>query len=345
MYGDGGRQAYNIAAQNTTNEELLLNVVRLRYSDTPYFLELNNVTTQYSFSGKLSASGKIPGFDENNPANVGAEMGWQTQPTIQYSPLAGKDFAIQLMHPLGIRVLQGLLLTGWGIDRVFNLLVQNLSDIENVCAGSGPVPGKAPCYADFKKAIKLLRFFQKKGELNIGVGYTSTGSKLDERPVPNTLQISFPKGSKESKELAELLHVNIEQEGKDYVLHLVQGYDEKAEVGIITRSLLSSMYYLSLGVQVPECDLESGVVGVTEDGKGNPFEWANVLGDVMTIQSSPYYPEFAYLAVRYRNRWFYIDDRDLASKNTFVLLQQIYNLQARQVEKEPPVLTLPIGRF
>lgn len=343
MYGAGGRQSYNIAAQNTTNEELLLNLVRLRYSDTPYFLELNNITTQYSFSGKLSGGGKIPGFDSKNPAVIGAEMGWQTQPTIQYSPLEGKDFAIQLMHPLGVRVLQGLLLTGWSIDRVFNLLVQNLADIQNVCSGSGPIPRKAPCYADFKKVIGLLHYFQNEGKLQIGVGYTNTGSKIEDKPIPNTLQLSFPKNDPKSKELADLLHVKIETKGGDYIVHVVQGYDDKADVGIITRSLLGCMYYLSLGVEVPQSDLASGVVGKTKTSTGEYFDWATILHDVMTIQSAPYYPEYAYLAIRYRNRWFYIDDRDLASKNTFVLLQQIYNLQARQVEKEPPILTLPIG--
>ena len=43
LYGSGGRTAYNKAVQNTTNQELLLNLVRLRYSDTPYFLDVNNI--------------------------------------------------------------------------------------------------------------------------------------------------------------------------------------------------------------------------------------------------------------------------------------------------------------
>ena len=59
MYGSGGRTSYNMAAQNTTNQELLLNLVRLRYSDTPYFLELNGITTQFNFSGKVSPQSKF----------------------------------------------------------------------------------------------------------------------------------------------------------------------------------------------------------------------------------------------------------------------------------------------
>ena len=140
MYGSGGRTSYNIAAQNTTNQELLLNLVRLRYSDTPYFLELNGITTQFNFSSKLNSSIKLPGFNNDNPASVGGELGWSNQPTIQYSPLEGKDFAIQMMQPLDLRIVQGLVFTGWDVGRVFRLLIQNMADIPNASAASGPVP-------------------------------------------------------------------------------------------------------------------------------------------------------------------------------------------------------------
>ena len=111
----------------------------------------------------------------------------------------------------------------------------------------------------------------------------------------------------------------------------------------MTRSLLSCMYYLSLGIQVPERDIEAGIVGHTHYTDGRHFDWTEVIGDLLTVHSSMDYPQNAYLAVSYRGYWFYIDDADVNSKRTFVLLQQIFNLQAKQSEKEPPLLSIPLG--
>jgi len=347
MYGSGGRTSYNIAAQNTTNQELLLNLVRLRYSDTPYFLELNGITTQFNFSGKIFPSIKIPGFDNDNPSAFGAEMGWSNQPTIQYSPLEGKDFAIQLMQPLDLRIIQGLLFTGWDVDRVFRLLIQNMADISNASSASGPIPLKPPHYKKFFECLHLLRHFQALGQLQVGVRYIPTGERHiseDEacKERPNTIQISFPANGEDSHRLADLLEGIKKSKGR-YVLNMRQAYNEAAEIGIMTRSLLSTMYYLSLGITIPPRDIAAGTVAMTQNSDGSLFDWDEVVGDLFSVKWSPHYPQNSYLAVAYRDNWFYIDDSDVNSKRTFVLLQQIYNLQAKQQEKETPILSIPLG--
>lgn len=347
MYGSGGRTSYNIAAQNTTNQELLLNLVRLRYSDTPYFLELNGITTQFNFSSKLNSSFLLPGFNTENPAKVGGELGWSNQPTIQYTPLEGKEFAIQMMQPLDLRIIQGLVFTGWDVDRVFRLLIQNMADIPNASTASGPVPSKPPHYKKFFECLALLHHFQSLGELQIGVRYMPHGSKTvseDEacEKEPNAIQISFPSNGNESDRLAELLEGVKKSKGR-YVLNMRQAFNEEASLGLMTRSLLGTMYYLSLGVEVPPKDVAAGTVAMTLNEDGTLFDWHHVIGDLMTISWSYNRPDHYYLAVPYRGYWFYIDDRDVSSKRTFVLLQQIYNLQAKQQEKEGPLLTIPLG--
>lgn len=346
MYGSGGRTAYNVSAQNTTNQELLLNLVRLRYSDTPYFLELNGITTQFNFTGKVLPSIKIPGFNEDNPASLGGELSWSNQPTIQYSPLEGKDFAIQLMHPLDLRIIQGLVLTGWDVDRVFQLLIQNMADLPNACSASGPIPLKPPSYKQFFEVIHLMRHFQTLGQLQIGVRYMKSPDHTHDDEAcsqpPNTIQISFPSNGKNSDRLAELLEGVKKSEGR-YVLNMRKAFNEQAEIGIMTRSLLSAMYYLSLGVQVPPRDISAGTVALTTNCDGSLFDWQEVVGNLMSIHWDYHYPQHAYLAVPYRGYWFYIDDSDVNSKRTFVLLQQIFNLQSKQQDKESPILTIPLG--
>lgn len=349
MYGVGGRTSYNTAAQNTTNQELLLNLVRLRYSDTPYFLQLNNVTTQFTFNAGVNPKILIPGFSSKNPSKIEGLFSWQNQPTIQYSPLGGKDFAMQLMYPLDLQLIQGLIFTGWDVDRIFRLLIQNMADVPNAHTASGPIPKEPPNYKQFLEIVHLLRGFQKKGELQIGVSYipdkciqlpkTNDTSSLIKS---NAIQIMFPTQGEKAKRLAALLD-GLQTKNDYYILNMRQGFNDKAEIGIMTRSLLSCMYYLSLGVEVPKEDLEKGVVGMTQDLNGELFDWREVIGDMMTIYSSPHCPKHAYLSVYYRGYWFYIDDADIESKRTFVLLQQVYNLQAKIQEKETPLLSIPLG--
>ena len=348
MYGSGGRTAYNMAAQNTTNQELLLNLVRLRYSDTPYFLELNGITTQINFSSKLNASMKIPGLRSKDFASIGGEFGWSSRPTIQYSPLEGKQFAMQMMQPLNLKMIQALILTGWDVDRVFRLLIQNIANIQNANAASGPVPFTPPLYKKFLECLALLRHFQSNGELQIGVCHIpNQGKDISEEEasakIPNALQISFPSNGEQSHRLAELLKGTKTSEGH-YVLNIRQAFNEKAALGLMTRSLLGTMYYLSLGVQVPQKDVSDGTVALTLNEDGTPFDWNELIGEVLTIHSSESCPDSYYLAVPYRDHWFYIDDTDINSKRTFVLLQQVYNLQAKDQDKESlPPLTIPLS--
>ncbi len=50
-----GHLAYNAALKAATDDELLLNIVRLRYLDTIEFLTANSVSSQISFSVSLGA--------------------------------------------------------------------------------------------------------------------------------------------------------------------------------------------------------------------------------------------------------------------------------------------------
>ena len=347
MYGRGGRAAYNRAIQNTTNQELLLNLVRLRYSDTPYFLDVNSVTTQFTSTSKFSPSIKLSDWKKGPlPFNLGTDITWQNQPTIQYAPLKGKDFAIQLMHPLSLSIIQGLIYTGWDVDRIFRLLIQSMSEVPNASGASGPIPQDQPEYQRFLEIVTLLRHFQLAGKLQVGVHHIAKKEGEEDlgavKTKPNTIQLLFPAEGPKAKRLAEILK-GVKTSKDKYILNMKQNFNQNAELGIMTRSLLSCMYYLSLGVQVPERDRLSGVVGNTRCKDGGDFDWNQVVGDLIKVYSSSQYPDNAYLAVSYRGHWFYVDDLDISSKRTFVLLQQIYNLQAKQSDQNPPLLSLPLS--
>ena len=101
------------------------------------------------------------------------------------------------------------------------------------------------------------------------------------------------------------------------------------------------MYYLSQGVEAPLRHEEEGKVTVTRDATGQRFDWRKVAGRLLRIRSSESAPDSAFVKVKYRGHWFYIDDSDLNSKTTFGLLIQLLALQSATGAASGPLLTIP----
>lgn len=68
--------------------------------------------------------------------------------------------------------------------------------------------------------------------------------------------------------------------------------------------------FLSEAIEVPDEDVLAGKVTVTRYDTGEPFDWRHVTGDVLRIRTASSIPQRAAVAVRYRSRWFDIDDAD-----------------------------------
>jgi len=337
MENSGGRTDYNVSIQKTNSAEMLLNLVRLRYYDTPFFLQVSNVTTQMTFKGAALPALSFPGHQDDT-FGLGGELSWTDQPTIQYTPLEGQQFATQLLQPINLSTLQLLINTGWDVDRLFRLAIQSFDTLTNAPIGSGPASEIIAKYREFFEATKLMRYFQAEGTLRVGI----EALKKDEEgePEEEILQIAFPADGHEAKRLVELLG-NAKQVENMYVISMFKGYTSKGVIGVLPRSLLACMYYLSMGVITPQVDVTMGKV--TKLDKSN-YVWKDMIYDLIKIKNCTGTPSNAYAAVKYRGSWFYISDEDLNSKRTFMMLLQLYNLQSITHKKSPPLLTLPLGK-
>ena len=339
MAGVGGRTAYNLTVQESNSEQMLLNLVRLRYSDIPFFLDVTSITTQSTFRSELNPTFPIPGFNQDNPASIGTGVMWQDQPTLTYTPLEGSAFATRMLRPIELQTIQLLCYSGWDIDRIFRMLIQNFEGVLNAPETSDP-PEKFSEYSNFMEFSSLLRTFQREGELQLGVNVKKAGT--GETPPEETLQIAFPAEGAEGKRLAELLRCR-EPTGGRCRREVDFGFNARGRMGVMTRSILSCMYYLSHGVQVPEEHIESGMVRVPvcPDGVDNE-DWQKMFCQLIRVCWSKFPPKNVYVAVKYEGYWYYIEDCDRSSKRTFALLMQLYNLNAVVPTNRGPILTLPL---
>jgi hypothetical protein len=152
-----GRNEYNIALQQTESEELLLNVVRLRYGDRPLFMDVGNVSTQFSWSQGVSADARAQQSPWLNEAGIGGNLQYSEGPTITYTPLGGADFVRSVLTPVDINTFLLLANAGWSIERLLRVTVDRMNDVENAPNASGPTPGMAPKHADFRRTARLMR--------------------------------------------------------------------------------------------------------------------------------------------------------------------------------------------
>jgi hypothetical protein len=104
------------------------------------------------------------------------------------------------------------------------------------------------------------------------------------------------------------------------------------------------LFYLGQGVQVPECHAASGVVKSYTDEAGNPVDRRKLTSDLLDVRCSLLPPLSAFVAVNYRGFWFFIDDRDVQSKDTFALLGYVFAMQAGESKSSAPVQVLPVVR-
>ena len=108
------------------------------------------------------------------------------------------------------------------------------------------------------------------------------------------------------------------------------------------RSISGLLYYLSHNVITPSRHLKD-LVTVTGTKDGETFDWSETpAGRLFKVRTSKEQPEDAYIVTQYRGHWFYIEDKDKDSKSTFMLLRQLFDLQAGQKQSTGPTLTLPV---
>jgi hypothetical protein len=335
------RTHYNLSAQRTGSEELLLNLVRLRYRDTPYFLQIASLSTNLRTHAGLNGRGIFPSRGPEI-GEIGATLSFEESPTITYTPLVGDRFVSQLLEPVDPGVLVLLSHAGWSMDRFLRLFVQEIGGIPNAPTASGPTPDQAPEFEAFRRVSELLRALQSRRQVALLRGaLNGRGSAIEDE---GGVLLRFSPEALETAEYAELRD-RLDLEAGRTTFELVTGLGARApwRINVVLRSVLSAMFYVSHGIEVPEADLEANRVTTTRDSTGQVFDWRRLTGSLLRVRSGDSEGK-AYATVDYRGHSFFIEDSDLDSKSTFSMLTLVLALQAGELPTGGPILTLPVAQ-
>ena len=312
------RSDYNVAIQKTNDEQLLLNLVRLKYHDTPLFMEVQNIASQFTLQNDIGLSTQLQA-GAKGIFTPDASTFVEEKPTLSYSPLHGESFVKGVLTAVSLKTIALLFRSGWSVERIFKVCLQRIGKLKNAPSASGPTPKIAPKTGKFFKSVKFLRELQVQGGLNLTHRISNGESQLVIN-ISEALKNSLP-----AKKFARSINATA---GETSYVFGPPSTNDNESIDIVTRSLLGTMFYLSQAVEVPKKDVDEGRVTRTKTETGEVFDWNKITGELLHIKNSLNKPDDAMLVIQYRNHWFFISDSDLISKSTFSLLAQVYALQS-----------------
>lgn len=343
-----GMPAYNIAINDTRQQLLLLNIVRQRYSESPYLMEVSNIFASPNYTATADA-GTTFGSSFDNFGTARAELTYGEAPVIVYTPVGGEQLLRRMLQPVGLDTLGLLARAGWDLDRILRLCVQEINHVRNAGSATGPMSSHTtPDYATFRRIARTFHELESRRLINLTEEYYeddhSANTRLPGQKDPvRVLKMVIDPDARQQPEVRQLMiDLNLDPQADSYYITNSLIDVPGRTIRIVTRPLNTTMLYLSRGVEVPQKDLDNGAVYITLDKDGKPFDWRHISEDLFTIESSASKPAHAFLAVQYRDHWFYIRDNDVVTKDTFVLFETLLALRAGKIPKSNTQLTLPV---
>lgn len=319
---------YGQAIADSWKRQTLMNVVRLRYADAPVFLDISSVINSYTLSGSVGANASVGESPVPNSYGATAGGSWSNTPTVAYQPLMGEKFTRSLLTPIPPTAILQLMQAGWPAEWILWISVRTVNGLHNQAKGVAADP-------EFTEFLHALARIQRSDSVGFRLEKAKEGEalfmvvrKADAGPVKEDLST-----------VCKLLGLDPAAPEFSVTYGAVPRNDR--EVAVLTRSMLELLIELGWGIEVPEKDDRDGrAVPKTDLFQANRGETT----PIVKIRSGSAAPPDAYAAIRYRDSWFWIDDQDVPSKQTFTLLMILFSLAETGQAPAAPLITVNAGR-
>jgi hypothetical protein len=327
------RLPYNESIAMSWKEQTLLNIVKLRYMDTPFFVDVPQITSGYTLQSIGTVNGGIfppvsnlASFAQELGLTLNLQAAYQDRPTISYQPQTGSQFIRNLTQPINPGSVLFLLQSGYPADVVFDLTVESINGVRNQSVSGGQL---RPADPEFRFIVDTLRKAQIAGHVGIRV----------ERDKDKKDSVAFffrdkdidPDLARELAAVRRALHLDPQE--SEFRVAFGAAASGPKEIAILSRSIIRIMSELSTNVEVPVEHLASGIAPAFGEPDGSADPQFRVL-------SSDTPPCNAFAAVCYEGHWFWIDKTDFRSKRTVGYLLVLLALADTGSKENLPVITI-----
>ena len=323
---------YSETLSTSWKQQMLINMVKLRYGDTPVFLDVASVINQYSIETQvdLRLTWVDPAISVGDSQSTGGSARYSDKPTITYMPMTGERFA-QLHEtdsaagafesdPSGIS----------DRPRAANVHAFGQWHSQSLRRLGRPRPADP----DFYPVLERLRRMQNSGFLSL---------RVDRTNEMEAVVLSMRRGGDESidEDVAFVRQkLGLDPAAQEFRVAYGSIAKDDKEIAILSRSMLEIIVDLASYIEVP-ADHVAAAARQCDDGRGSVRRGGDSAADPNLSSSSR--PTDAFVSVPYRKYWYRIDDNDLRSKRLFTFLMFVFSLTETQGKESAPIVTIPAG--
>jgi hypothetical protein len=246
--------------------------------------------------------------------------------------MSGERFARSLMTPIPPSVILDLIQAGNPVDEIFRTSVQSVNGVDNRRVGRLYVRRANP---EFYALLPNLERLQSSGDIGVRVQQGGPETKLNLIFRPRVAAAE----EHALRNAATIMGLDPTVREFQVVYGTVASNDR--EIALLTRSILEILRDVASYITVPDAHVADRRVGPTPEDDVGPN---GPIPPLVRIHSSVERPADAFVAVPYLDNWFYIDNKDLPSKQKFSSLMFIFTFVETGSKEAAPVLTIPTTR-
>ena len=320
---------YVTSVSDSWKRQMLLNLLKVRYTDAPVFMDIASVINSYELAGDVNLFGQLAKVNAGDQiAGLGMTGRYADKPTITYQPLAGDKFTRSLMLPIPVPSILHLIQSGVPADLVLRLCADSINGLTNSYGGQARLQQGD---SQFRELLMALKENQVAGGMGMRLKATT-----DKQAVVIFLRPSTDAAiAANTGKIRELLGLN--PAVREYSVVYGNYPENDAEIAILSRSILQILVDLASYIDVPEADLAEGRVYSPQ----RTAEQEKMFPPLINVRCGPKAPADAHVAVNYRHQWFWIDDRDRQSKQMFNFMMFMFSLTEAGPVQAAPIMTVP----
>ena len=172
----GTRLHYNKSLSYTASQEILLNIVRMRYGETPTFLDMPSIISQSEarVDGAASQVKALQGV-------VGGNFTLRDSPTLSYQPRTGNDLGSSMVKALRAEVILDVA-PGNDTRTFLMMFVDSINGVRNSPSATSPSGRILEPNDDYRYMVDLYSDLQNRGAVLVKVATRDSADPSTGRP-------------------------------------------------------------------------------------------------------------------------------------------------------------------